>query len=468
MQLRYAYPLFYMAPAPLRVAFAAWSGVPTGGSRDRREFFFAKNWVGVLGTWDARQEGLGGWSIDVHHTFDPSGQVVYYGDGARRSASELTPTLATVAGGGQIIDEGVPAQTASIARAQAVAAGRDGAIYFADSRVKNVRRVSPGGSVATVASLLAQAPSDVAVAANGDLYISAAFNIRRVRNGVLTTVAGTGQGGFSGDTGDATLAKLNDVRGIALGPDGSLYVADYGNQRVRRIGPDGRISTTVGGGTSVVSSTPVAATEASLGSPVDVAVAPSGALYVAAGSQILRVTTDGMITVLAGSGLTGTSGDGGSATAATLDTPRSVAVGLDGSVYVTTRDVTETADTSGGVRRISPEGIITTIVGGPNVSCAIDVFCSENVPATFGQVSALGVAVGPDGSLLVSTDSYGHDTGARILRVRRPMPGASIGDVVIPSERGTELHRFNAQGRHLATLDAQLGTALYTFGYDSQ
>jgi glucose/arabinose dehydrogenase len=134
----------------------------------------------------------------------------------------------------------------------------------------------------------------------------------------ITTVAGTGVLGFSGDGGLATAAQLNQPHGVAVGPDGSLYIADSNTFRIRRVAPDGTITTVAGTGVFGFSGEGGPATAAQLNTPYGVAVGPDGSLYIADSNnfRIRRVAPDGTITTVAGTGVSGFGGDGGPATAA--------------------------------------------------------------------------------------------------------------------------------------------------------
>lgn len=155
-------------------------------------------------------------------------------------------------------------------------------------------------------------------------------------NGTITTVAGNGTEGYSGDGGPAIRAQLNWPRDMAMGADGSLYIADTNNHCIRKVSPDGIISTVVGTNTSGYSGDGGLAANAQLNRPRDVEVRADGSLYVADTDNhcIRKVTPDGVINTLAGLGTNGYSGDGGPATSAQLAWPQDVAVGTDGSLYI--------------------------------------------------------------------------------------------------------------------------------------
>jgi sugar lactone lactonase YvrE len=155
-------------------------------------------------------------------------------------------------------------------------------------------------------------------------------------NGEITTVAGTGTGGFSGDGGLATDARLSVPAGVAVDGAGTLYIADQENHRVRRVGTDGKITTVAGTGTGGFFGDGGPATRAQLLAPAGVAVDGAGTLYIAdtGNHRVRQVGADGKITTVAGTGTDGFSGDGGPATRARLWAPAGVAVDSSGNVYI--------------------------------------------------------------------------------------------------------------------------------------
>ena len=174
----------------------------------------------------------------------------------------------------------------------------------------------------------------------------------------VTGLAGTGATGASGDGGPAAQALLNNPRGIAAGADGSLYIADSFNHRVRRIGTDGRIRNFAGDGTDGFAGDGSSALTAKLFVPVDVAVARDGSVFIADSynHRIRKVLPNGTIRTVAGTGVAGFGGDGTSATAAKLNFPSGIAVGPSGDLYI--------ADSfNHRVRRVGANGVITTIAG---------------------------------------------------------------------------------------------------------
>jgi trimeric autotransporter adhesin len=197
-------------------------------------------------------------------------------------------------------------------------------------------QVGDGGQA--VAAQVEQ-PEGIVVDPVGNLYIADAAN-NRVRKvtpaGVISTVAGNGHQGFSGDNGPATAAQLNQPYGLALDAAGNLYIADYGNQRVRMIGTNGNITTVAGSGQNGAYADGGPATAALLLGPHDLATDPAGNLYISEllGHRVRRVAPGGTISTVAGTGIAGFGGDGGLATAAQLDQPAGLALDGAGNLYI--------------------------------------------------------------------------------------------------------------------------------------
>jgi sugar lactone lactonase YvrE len=196
----------------------------------------------------------------------------------------------------------------------------------------------------------------------GNLYIVDTINnrVRRVdTGGRITTIAGTGSAGFSGDGGPALSARLDTPHGIAVDGAGNVYIADPPNHRIRKVDTGGRITTVAGNGSSGYNGDGIPATSARLNSPKGVEIGPDGLLYIADNNnhRVRRVNADGTIRTVAGTGSSGFSGDGGAATAARLAEPRNIDFGPDGSLYI----VDQVNDR---IRRVSPGGTITTFASG--------------------------------------------------------------------------------------------------------
>ena len=255
-------------------------------------------------------------------------------------------------------------------------------------------------------------PSGIDFDGVGNLYIADREydRIRRVdTNGVITTVAGNGQRGYSGDGGSAVEASLNQPYDVAVGPDRAIYIADYGNHRVRRVDTSGKITTVAGTGTTVANGDGLPATAMTVSGPMGVVVDGSGVLYVSDYNlhRVIRVAADGTAIYMAGNGSAGFSGDGGPATSAALRNPRGLALDVDGSLLI--------ADYNNHrVRRVATDGTITTVIG-----TGSSTHSGDGGPATAAAVpTPVALAVGPDGKIYVA--SYGSH------RVRVIDPGTGV------------------------------------------
>ncbi|RKN81977.1 S-layer homology domain-containing protein [Paenibacillus ginsengarvi] len=204
-------------------------------------------------------------------------------------------------------------------------------------------------------------PYGVAVDRSGNLYIADYQNnrIRKVDvSGTIHTVAGTGSAGFSGDGGDATSAKLNYPMGVAVDNSGNLYIADTVNGRIRKVDASGTISTVAGTGVFGFSGDGGSAISAQLSYPSGIAADNDGNVYFVDQSnyRIRKVDVSGTIRTVAGTGGAGDSGDGGSATSAELRNPTSVAVDDSGNLYIA--DLIDNR-----IRKVDTAGIIGTVAG---------------------------------------------------------------------------------------------------------
>jgi hypothetical protein len=218
---------------------------------------------------------------------------------------------------------------------------------------------SGDGGPATAAKLFF--PTGVAEDSAGDVYIADTLNnrIRLVRpNGIISTVAGNGIAGYAGDGGPATQAELNSPESPAVNTRGDLFIADSANNRIREVKPNGTITTFAGNGKCGKSGDFGLATQAKLCDPTAVAVAPGGKVFIAdSGNNEIRVVDNqGVMTTFAGTGHAGSKGDGGPAIFAQLNMPEGVAFDSLHDLFI--------ADTGNNkVREVTPNGIISTLAG---------------------------------------------------------------------------------------------------------
>ncbi|MDH3724396.1 MAG: PKD domain-containing protein [Thermoleophilia bacterium] len=284
---------------------------------------------------------------------------VYIGDTSNNRVRKLSPdgTISTLAGNGTqgFSGDGGAAIAAQLRLPVQVAAASDGSVLIADYLNQRVRKISPDGIITTVAgtgatgfnpdgpvaSVNLRNPWGVAVLPNGDPLIADTYHhlIRTVTNGNVISVGGNGVAGYTGD-GQATSQRLRHPMGLSTAADGSIYFADYSNQRVRKIDPNGNLVTLAGDGASGYTGDGGPATSARLRNPRDVVADRAGNLYIADQSNhaIRKITPDGTIGTIAGGIGAGGTGDGNPASTAKLNNPWSLAIASDGSLYVGTSD----------------------------------------------------------------------------------------------------------------------------------
>jgi RHS repeat-associated protein len=457
------------------------NGIAIDGNRTRQEVTLQQTWHDKIGVFDLASRRLGGWSIDAQHTYDPVGKVVYLGTGGRQSGEFV----------GSVVTQMVPGHMP-----MGITVGPDGKAYYADRVTDAVYRLDPdrndpfwpyspavvaglGGSTgggyngdnqpATAARL--SEPTDVAFDPSGYLYIADRHNhrVRRVDpRGVITTFAGNGTCPLA-PFPDGALAAETPVctpTAVAAAADGTVYILSRDLSAVYRVGADQRITRIAGGNGSGLRGDGGPATAAQLYYPSDIAIGPNGSLYIADtyNHRVRRISRTGTITTVVGSGPNGnfngqSAGDGGPATAARLNMPTAIDAQPDGSFYITEHY---------RVRWVSPEGIISSVIGNAGAS---GVFLDQGQPLGKLRVTNLGgVAVAPDGEMYLAAqyESTSVRPNARILRVRPALPGFTTRDIALPSADGQQLYQFNAVGRHLRTLDTLTGVPLYSFGYDAR
>jgi uncharacterized protein (TIGR03437 family) len=388
--------------------------------------------------------------------FDASGNLIV-GDGSIRSISP-SGIVRTIASYNQ-----VAGQIYRPYGSGEIAVDPSGNIYAGILYGNVLRRITPSGTVSTAAgndngsytgdggpstSAVLSLTEDVAVDAAGNVFV-ADFGASRVRkiapDGTITTVAGNGTSGFSGDGGPAIRAQLAGPTGLALDHSGNLFISEYLNNRVRKVSPDGTITTVAGFGGCCAVGDGGPATQAYIPMPHGIAVDSLNNLYIAEwpDSRIRKVTPDGRISTIAGTGTPGLSGDGGPAASAQLNLPWGLAFDASGNLYV--------ADNQNlRLRKIAPDGTITSIatsgIGNPQGIAADssgNIFTSSGLKITpdgksssingssasgqsFYYLAGAGVAVDSAGNLFFAT-------GKAVLKMtplNLPPPPTPIGAIV--------------------------------------
>ena len=316
-----------------------------------------------------------------------------------------------------------PATQTELYLPQDVAAGPGGNVYLVDWNNHRIRVVEADGRTRTVVGngLVGDAtdgsaldvylnhPTHVVFDGMGRLVLSAWHNSRVMRmepsTGMLESICGTGKRGFGGDGGPASEAILDLPVNTAFANDGSMYISDQANQRIRKVGPDDIIRTVVGSGQAGFGGDGGPAIEAMLQAPMGqaaspsgkIALAPDGTLFIAdsGNNRVRAVGADGIIHTIAGTGTAGYSGDGGPASDAMLSRPTDLAFDTSGNLYI--------ADTDNScIRKVDAGGVITTVAG----RCGHPGSSGDGGPAVTAQLSRpFGVEVAPDGTLYIA-DTY--------------------------------------------------------------
>jgi hypothetical protein len=403
---------------------------------------------------------------------------------AAAQAISRAPAINTIAGNGTAGfggDSGL-ASSAELNGPSGVAVDSGDNLYIADPGNNRIRKVAAGSGVITTiagndsagysgdngpaAGAELNAPGGVAIDSAGSVYIADTGNnvIRRINtSGTITTVAGNNAEGYSGDNGLATNATLYGPAGVAVGGS-NLYIADTNNNRIRMVNSVGTITTIAGDGTAGYTGDNGPATSATLNKPAAVLVGSTGNLYIAdTGNNVIRmITTTGTISTIAGTGVAGYSGDGGAATSARLDSPYGLNADSAGDLYI--------ADSMNNVvRMVTTAGIISTIAGnGTNgysgdgaeatgaalsnpQSVVLDsqgnVFISDRNNNRVREVNT------PTGSALFPTTAVGSTSAAVTIPLVINTGGTTITGISAPvSQGGKQEYAVTATGCALNTV----------------
>ncbi|RHW77453.1 Ig-like domain-containing protein [Colwellia sp. RSH04] len=447
---------------------------------------------------NTRISNMGSWSISNMHAYDKNSNELHLGTGGKKTAKKVNErAVYTVAGSTDI--------------------GYGNGDFSGD------------GEQAIHSSL--NDPTSVSIADNGDIYFadSSGTRIRKIdENGIITTIAGIGEKGFSGDGGSAINATMNIGGGRITVYNNEVYFADELNHRIRKVSVDGVISTVAGNSfieppceldcmpqviqpfaiesSSSLDNDSVQASDVELNYPTDVKLAKDGTLFIAESTRIIGITPDGVIKNIAGKRGAGFSPDGVMALEARLSGVREVVIADDGSFYFTDdyNDLIRKVGTDGVLRTVAGGGHLTAINGVSALSAqlysprnlAIDKTGNIYFSVRYNQIYQLsktgiirliagntssgfngdGLAIGAmfdsigdisvaaDNNIFIA-DRFNH----RIRRIGNFFPEFSTGDdIVIPAGSGNELYFFSEDGHHLKTLDTVTNAELYSFTYTTE
>ncbi len=323
-------------------------------------------------------------------------------------------TIFTTAGNGTATfgGDGFSAALAQINDPRGVTFDATGNMYISDAGNHRIRKVTPGGVISTFAgtgvpgmsgdggpatAAELNAPWGIAADNAGNIYYADIYaaRVRKISpSGIITTFAGTGIIGYSGDGGPATAATIGDVSGVTADLAGNVYITSPGNNCVRKVNPAGIITTIAGTGTLGYSSDGGPATAAQLNTPHAVTIDALGNIYIADqyNQRVRKINTSGIISTIAGTGTGGFSGDGGPATAAEVLNPTSVAVDGTGNIYIASYNAHV-------IRKIDGAGVISTL-GGVAFSAGYN---GDGGSADTSQLNhPYAITLGPDGGLYIA------------------------------------------------------------------
>jgi len=465
----FVYPILYRSQADLDIIFGEWATPPatiisrsaatatllgdassTAGTRGSPQI--------TLGGLRAPIGELGGWTLSVHHTYDPQMRVLYRGDGRFQTADDVKQVVKAIAGNGNTVTDGqfnsgpalkVPLDFLYGTRATMTTAP-SGDLLFSDRNYFG--KVDSSGYLTRFGYEGWWPNVDcLTLGYDGAAYFTAHTGAHEGAVGVVEPPYGLTALRV---TTSYTMAPNQAIWALAPGPDGSVYAVPgptyptpTDKYRVVKRTPDGKLRQVAGTSSAGYSPDGTPAAQAQL-TISDIAVGPDGSLFISEGVRIRRIGADGLLTTVAGTGVSGYSGDGGPATQAKISASH-LRIGADGTVYLA-------SDTT--IRHIAADGTIFTLVGNGQTGTIID---GASARASL-SVSAFSLAA--DGSVLF-TDAPSGGSGQHIWRVSPPLPGFEAKDTVIASDDGSELYVFDASGRHLRTQQALTGALVYTFSY---
>lgn len=469
LRVGYAYPANYAVTDPDANprGFGQASGVQLVENETRREAIVWQERFGVLRAEDARTEGLLGLRLNVHHRYDAAATALLRGDGGRRLGSALPRLITHMAGGNGSSTPGDAAADFAFGTIHDLAVDSEGRTLVAtDARIW---RIEGDGSVSVFAgtgTLGADgdggpardadlAVTRMAFGPDGALYFTSGslHRIRRIRiDGIVETVAGTGEFARGADGALAANAPVSSPAELALGPDGTLYYVNFGGQ-LRSIGTDGRLRT-IGDPSGVrLNEDDVPLADARFDRVGGLAMSPGGELFVAQGSSLYRIRADGRVVRYAGAART------------TPDASMSGSPALEVGFGAINQPVFESDGTlwllggaAGGWQlwRIDPNGI-ASYLGGSFLPARSEGDGGPVRSATFGL--PIGLSATPDGSVLLSDFD-------RVRRISRTFGAQAAGETVVPARSGGARYIFDSHGDHLRTETGYFGYPILAFEHN--
>lgn len=407
--------------------------------------------------------------LPVFMALDAS-ENLYFGDFDSRTIRKIdkaTGIISTIAGGGGAYPENVSAVSAQIGGVQGVSIDGAGNLYLADYHNARIRKINTAGIISTIAggggslgdngsatSAKLINPYGVAVDAFGNVYVADAgqYRVRKIStSGIITTFAGTGTEGYSGDGGAANAAKLKLPMGVAVDASGNVYVTDYNGHSIRKINTAGVISTIAGTGQAGYNGDGIAATTAQLRTPMGIWVDASGNIYVVdkGNNRIRKINTSGIISTVAGTGNPEYNNDGIAATASGLKYPSGVILDASGNMYISdteNRRIRKIDNTGYRISPALPDGLridgTGTISGTPTVTSPATNYTVTATSAsgcsvsTTVNIAVINRSITITGSLTPFTSCAGSASAEQSFT----LSGTSLsGDITITAPAGYEL-----------------------------
>ena len=489
IEVEFVYSAVYYIPGDFRQAFSQAGlprDMPISALRPRAEIRFRKTYETVLHlhphpglVQDEGSLSLGeGWTMSSHHSLNPANpSTLFKGDGSQESNG--TSSINAIAGGSTADSgDGGPAKEVVLNSPVDVAVDNIGNVYIAETDNHCVRKIDTHGIISTVAgtgmegfsgdggpavTAMLSFPTDIAVDESGSIYVVDQGNnkIRRIdRRGIITTVAGNGQYGYGGDGGPATAAALYIPEAITVDSMGNLYVADSNNYRIRKVDTSGVITTVVGNGAECryrldTCGERSPAVSARIGFPDGLTVDRAGNLYFSErGGYLTRIRKVDTHGLITTFAGSGQSGYSGDGGPAVDASLRYPAdLSADSAGNIYIADIWDNR-----IRKVNTSGIITTVAGSGTRGSAGDGGSALSASLS----SPYGAAVDPEGHLYIA------DTGNN--RIRKVLfsttPSGPDGTDVAFNARGGLIHIFKGSGLHKETKDAGTGVKLQTFSYD--
>jgi RHS repeat-associated protein len=454
IQIGYVYGGVYYGIDQANGSFGDVGTAPISADLGRIEFTIWQNETAPVGNFTApSQDSLGAWTLNVHNSYDPFKRVIYFGDGTEQTGEAVPAVVETLV------------QSEPTNRFWRIATDGQGNVYAVSTGGHPIEEFAPDG---TLIRTIDPRPGDIYLGMAVDRYgnvfvVESVGSVARIApDGTVTIVAGNGMQGYSGDGGPATSAELSFPVDLAVDDQGNLFIDDRDNNRIRKVSPDGIITTVAGNGVAGFSGDGGPAAAAEINDPEGIALDSQGDLYIAdvTNERIRRVSPDGIITTIAGNGDTfHPAPDGQVAATASIVVEGGVRVDPQGNVMFRS---------FGAIRCVTTAGILQTIVG--RTDGTVDI--PDGAPAQSHILDEGGTvgsfAFDAQGRLLfLDHSSFSFSPRSLIRYVSAPLPGFSAANVLLPSSDGSEVYLFDSTGRHLKTVDAMTGSTLYSFGYDS-